>query len=384
MQHLLLTRTRRALLCLFCLFPLSTIASEQASLGNIRMHMRSTAESDNEKFPIRVVSQTYLFLDQVFKNVYGDSLDRFSLSINSKGIKPDDNGGFVVAVDITGTANFVEGSNILEEDVMSVLKDGFRKYNDLYLEILADSVDPFLSKISYAIVIVDGEDVVDIITPDSSVDQSLEVWAIAAIAAGAGFISILAICLLFIFCLADPEDDEVPEVSKSRSNVSKKSKTTAASSKEEEEEESEIYGKDHLETRSISSQDSSKFTYNPKSIHSSDGFTFASFNTNTQYDVESWQKASTINRSVMAPFGQDISAIENKKDLSHIVEKDEESGSSSHDLSTLRGLHINQEDDQQRRSGGRHSLDLSGAAQDVIEDLNDLSRQVAQYRKSAL
>ena len=144
-----------------------------------------------------------------------------------------------------------------------------------------------------------------------------------------------------------------------------------------------MYGKDHLETRSISSQDSSKFTYNPKSIHSSDGFTFASFNTNSQFDVESWQKASTINRSVMAPFGQDISAIENKKDLSHILEKDEESGSSSHDLSTLRGLHINQEDDRQRRnqSDGRHSVDLSGAAQGVIDDLNDLSRQVAEYRK---
>lgn len=325
------------------------------------------------------------FLDQVFKNVYDDLFERFSLSINSRGIKPDENGGFVVVVDLTGTAYFVDESNITEEEVMSVLKEGFRKYNDLYLEILADSVDPFLSEISYAIVLVDGEGVVDIIVPEESTDEGLKVWAIAAIAAAAGFFSILAVCLLFICCVADPDEDEdkIPDISKSRSHVSKKSKTTTSSSKVDDEE-SIMFGKDHLETRSISSQDSSKFTYNPKSIRSYDGHTFASFNTNTEYDVEAWQKGSTINRSVMAPFGQDISAIENKKDLSHIVERDEESGSSSNELSGLRGLNINQDDESERQkmSHGRHSLDLTGAAQDVIEDLNDLSRQVAQYRKS--
>lgn len=113
--------------------------------------------------------------------------------------------------------------------------------------------------------------------------------------------------------------------------------------------------------------------------------TFASFNTNTtglEYDAESWRKASTINQSALGVFGEEISQIEHKRDLSHIVERDEESGVSSND-SSLKGLqHLT----DRRCSGshsGRNSLDLSGAAANVIEDLNDLSRQVAQYRSSS-
>lgn len=293
----------------------------------------------------------------------------------------------MVSVDLTGTSYFTNDAQIKEEEVSDVLKEAFRKYNDLFLEILADSVDPFLSDISYAIVIVDGDSVADFFTPKPSTDKGLKVWAIAAIAAGAGFLTILAVCVCFICCIADPDDEQykIPEVTKSGSNGSKKSKTTTSSSKDEVDEESEMFGKEHLETRSITSQDSSKFTYNPKSIRSNDAYTFASFTTNisnVDRELESWQRASTVNQSAL-PFGQDISAIESKKDLSHILEKDEESGASSHDLSALRGLSIQEEEEHRRRvSGSRHSLDLSGAAQDVIEDLNDLSRQVALYRKS--
>lgn len=92
-----------------------------------------------------------------------------------------------------------------------------------------------------------------------------------------------------------------------------------------------------------------------------------------------------MNQSGVGAFGEDISAIDHKRDLSHIAERDEESGVSSTD-SSLRGLRIKQRDDYRRQSDnseGRPSLDLSGAAADVIEDLNDLSRQVAQYRRSS-
>ena len=293
-----------------------------------------------------------------------------------------------MAVDIAGTSYFATDANVTTNDVMDVLKDSFRKYNDLFLDILAESVDPFLADISYAIVIVDGDSVVNTIIKETPEDDGLKVWAIAAIAAGAGFITIMSVCLCFICCLAEPDDEpyKVPDVSKSASNGSKKTKSTSTSSKEEVEEESEMFGNDPLETRSITSQDSSRFTYNPKSVRSNDCGTFASFATNIsnmEGDLESWQRASTINNHGMVPFGQDISAIESKKDLSHILERDEESGASSHDLSALRGLHIKDEDEQRRSTGGsRRSLDLSGAAQDVIEDLNDLSRQVAMYRKS--
>lgn len=330
------------------------------------------------------------FLEQVFKNVYSNKFERLSLSINSRGIEEDDSGGFVVAVDIAGTSYFKADANVTTDDVIDVLKDSFRKYNDLFLDILAESVDPFLAEISYAIVIVDGDSVVNTVIQEPPEDDGLKVWAIAAIAAGAGFITIMTVCLCFICCLAEPDDEpyKVPEVSKSSSNGSKKTKSTSTSSKDEVEEESTMFGKDPLETRSITSQDSSRFTYNPKSVRSNDCGTFASFATNIsnmEGDLETWQRASTINNNQgMVPFGQDISAIETKKDLSHIIERDEESGASSQDLSALRGLHIKDDDEQQRRSTGssRRSLDLNGAAKDVIEDLNDLSLQVAMYRTS--
>jgi hypothetical protein len=224
--------------------------------------------------------------------------------------------------------------------------------------------------------------------PNPSDDGGLKVWAIAIIAAGAGFATILAACICFICCMADPDEEpyKVPDVSKSTSSASKKSKTTSSSSKEDLEEDSEIFGKEQLETRSITSQDSSKFTYNPRSIRSNDAYTFASFNTNSSHvesDVESWQKSSTINQSVAVPFGQDISVIEKKKDLSHIVEKDDESGSSSQDISAIRGVSVRNHVARYQGNIDRNSLDFNGAAQDVIEDLNDLSRQVAHYRKSA-
>jgi hypothetical protein len=131
------------------------------------------------------------FMDQIFKNAYADAFERLSLSINSRGIESDNNGGFIVAVDLTGTAYFESKSNLSEKDVTLVLKDAFRKYNDLFLEILADSIDPFLSEISYAIVIVDGDSVVDEVVSDSSSDSNLPVWVIAVIAAGTGFVTIL-------------------------------------------------------------------------------------------------------------------------------------------------------------------------------------------------
>ena len=321
------------------------------------------------------------------KNTYAENFVRLSLAVNSRGIEPDENEGFIVSVDLTGTVYFDKETNVSEENVTMVLKDAFRKYNKLFLDILADSIDPFLSAISYAIVIVDGDSVVDEKVNEPKTDSNLPVWTIAVIAAAAGFIAILALCLCFICCLGDPEEEDeypkqIPQVSKSSSGGSGKSKNTAVSSRDEEESYMYGNGHEHLEARSISSQDSSKFTYNPKSVFSYTGNTYASFNTNvSNMDncVENWQKASTMNQSTA--FGNDISGIEEKRDLSHIVERDEESGASSQDLSTLNGLNIATGETPQGFSIGRQSLNLSGTAKDVIDDLNDLSQQVAKYKR---
>lgn len=193
--------------------------------------------------------------------MFADNFERFSLSIHSRGIKADETGGFVVAVDLTGTSYFIDGTAPEKEDVTTVLKDAFRMYNDLFLDILADSVDPFLSQITYAIVIVDGDSVVDnpFGNQQTKDDSGLEIWAISAIAAGGGFITILAACICFICWVGESEDDNVPGVKKSNSHGSKKSKTTANTSKNPEDETDYFEGNDHLlDARSISSQGKSE------------------------------------------------------------------------------------------------------------------------------
>jgi hypothetical protein len=79
------------------------------------------------------------------------------------------------------------------------------------------------------------------------------------------------------------------------------------------------------------SQTSSQFTYNPSSLRSTDAHTIASFAVqegNIEINLEEWQKAAVVSGDdeVAVPFGgQDISAIEHKKDLSLIVEGESES-----------------------------------------------------------
>lgn len=164
-----------------------------------------------------------------------------------------------MAVDLTGTSYFTNGTAPADEEVTTVLKDAFRMYNDLFLDILSESTDPFLSEITYAIVIVDGDSVVDnpFAQQPTNDDSGLEVWAIAAVAAGAGFFSILAVCVCFICCLGDPQDEDgnIPDVKKTASGTSKKSKSTANSSNDHPEDESDMMRTDQLlEIRSITSQ----------------------------------------------------------------------------------------------------------------------------------
>jgi hypothetical protein len=304
-----------------------------------------------------------------------------------RGLASDNADGFIATTDLTGYAYFDVDSDISEDDVTNALKDAFRKYNKLFLEILAESDDAFLSDIRYAIVIVDGDSVLDRKVTNESSDETFPIWAIALVAAGAGFALVVGLCLCFIYCLGEPDEDQdgVYNVSRTNSRETKKSKSTTASSTPDEEE-STMYDHEHFEARSFSSQDSSKFTFNPKSVFSNTN-TFASFNTNmTNIDnhVQNWQRDSTIEQGSNTAFGNDVSAINEKRDLSHIDEREEESAE-SFDAFNLHGDRQYQSRNNRQsslRNSGRPS-GVSGGAKEVMQDLDDLSQQVAMYRTSS-
>ena len=142
---------------------------------------------------------------------------------------------------------------------------------------------------------------------------------------------------------------------------------------------------------SIGSQDSSAFTYtyNPNSKgsveNSKSGFfgsSFVSSSSQVEIDVEAWQRGSTVSSNASLPFGHDISAITTKRDLSLIEEGDEDrstSRQSEGSRSRLSAQAIDELERQERRKRSR--LNLNGSARAVIDDLNDLSAQIDDYRR---
>jgi len=133
-----------------------------------------------------------------------------------------------------------------------------------------------------------------------------------AVAGGIGFIIFVAMCLLWYCCSTVTDKFEVD---------CKAGKTPSKVTRQTIEEDSYMQcSQSPSPVHGITSQNSSIFTYNPKSCKSFDSKTFGSFlasNTGVEMDVKAWQKGTKVQKDAI-PFGHDISAIENKKDLSLI------------------------------------------------------------------
>lgn len=158
------------------------------------------------------------------------------------------------------------------------------------------------------------------------------------------------------------------------------------------------------------------FTFNPLSCKSFESKTLNSFlttNTGVDIDVEAWQQGSKVPKDTSI-FGHDISVIDNKKDLSLIEEGNEGDDMTPAKISenqmrifresrplTQNALEdLDRADRRAHRKNSRsstssarsssasanswrqtHSAHLDDEAADVIDDLNDLSYQIDQYRR---
>ena len=234
---------------------------------------------------------------------------------------------------------------------------------------------PFLAQLETATVTVNGKNPLDDDTssyppPTSSSSQNTEdrdlaMWQIALIAGFGAFVLVLVAALTFICCMkVDPED---PNYRRCGGDSTVAKKTLAVQTLSTTRVDSSIMDKPSFDVndcalsckspspvRSITSQDSSIFTYNPRSVRSAQtgyslGGTYFTSNSNVEMDLAAWQgsahlaqiggntsphvQAQPANLSSCFGDGNDISAIESAlstrggmhdehRDLSLIQEED--------------------------------------------------------------
>ena len=347
----------------------AAVAISSAPLGKINMQMRSSQTTIPSKFIVEILEITVPFLDGVLENAYRKEnkyiYEQVRLSVQNYDIVAD-NGGFVATVELRGTAFFKDDA---PADMSPLIVDAFSDYNEVYLESLTSSKDNFLQGLSYAVVTVDGNVAMEDRNKKGGIGgDSLDTWMIALIAGGIAFVAVMSVCVILFCCCVgggSTTASSMTDIPKSRTAESRDTRST-------EDYATTRRSRSPSPVRSITSQDSSKFTYNPKSSCRSKG----SFDFNgsaLEMDVEAWQKGSTINGNHTLPFGHDISAIETKKDLSLIQE--ENSDSTPDSLLSERKLRALE------MGTSRPMLDLNAPARDVLDELNDLSFQISSLRK---
>lgn len=396
-----------SLLSLLTIAP--ALSYESRVLGNIEMRLGSTSSSDKNELLFEILTITVGFLDEKLVQTYagydGVAFDKLSLSALSYDVE-EANDGYVASMTLTGRAFFTEGTSPSQQEVTDLTAKIFQEENQEYLKALMVSNNLFLQDTQYAIVRVDGNVVSENRGQADGKQNAINMdsWIVLLVGGITGFIVVLLVCVMWYCCSYVSSDDHDMNV---RKTPSKATKNTI------DDESLNERSQTPSPVRSIASQDSSVFTYNPKSSKSVDSKTFGSFltnNTGTEIDVEAWQKGSKVQKDTSI-FGHDISAIENKKDLSLIEEgSDEENtpdkrrpGSSylnKYPIANMQGSgrpgrssvgsqlgSIRQSSSSSSsysssssRSTKKRNIDLEADAEELINDLKDLSVQINRYR----
>ena len=417
-------------------------------LDTVVMQLRSRVNSDNDELLSRVLDYTAGYMDEYFGAYYANSQsgNYFSytgLEINSYGIHGV-TGSFITTLELDGVLVFNADPTPSQAFIQQLLDNSFQGLNfELFVEGLQHSESQFLKELTHIIVNIGGKQVaqedLEFKPPVKTVAEEedgeglkgswqLDDWSQIAVYASAGVVGALLIMGLICICKycccnrnrkvndvrepvnlksiniptmigqdpPAPRQHIIPERFRPRS-----SKRTGAKN-------NIIYSPNDntlSPVRSITSQDSSKFTYNPAgmSMLSKASFSVGSLSNfdNQSIDLEAWQRNDAISALSVAPFGHDISAIEkNHRDLSLIEEGDEEDRNSSNnsgkDMTSKhhsRSGHSSRSSYQQRRSAPRtnrvvnystesSSAMISDASSDVINDLRNLSLQIESHRRS--
>lgn len=353
---------------IICLTGRCVIATVAFNLGYIEIDMHSTEPPQTNKLLRAVLSVTTNVVNIAFAQESADQYDKVSCSIHSFKFSGSNSnntiGGenvtasYSVLVTITGKALFHDTVTWTQTNVSDFVTSIFAMDGGAsFLNELEKEKDatPFLSNLTYVAVRVDGdvvaEEISDIFKGEESDVNSnnapaLDVWMIALIGGLGSFILVLCAVITCICCI--PLDDDANAKANLQKNQLGQHGTnpTRSDSKMEENVRMDEIDKSPSEVKSIGSQDSSLFTYNPKSVRSFDSkksynsyFTYGT--QGVEMDVATWQAnaasnivpddyATSTGTSISAnqiSFGQDISAIEAKKGDLSLIQEDEENES---------------------------------------------------------
>jgi hypothetical protein len=363
------------------------------SIGSFDISMNSHQKSETTIVLRELLGVTVNFLDGQFYDHFGNQFQKISCSIKSYKIGDVKNDGalYTASVSITGLAFFLEKADINATDVTSFATNVLETYPDSYSNALTDSQDPFLQALTKIDVHRNGNTVASTAVDSGEDGPVMESWMIALTAGVGAFLLVMCACLIFICCMPVDEDGSEYNNAKPKDFVQRVvTKTTGASSYNMDDDETDHYpqvGNSPSEIRSITSQDSSAFTYNPHSTKSLNSrASMGSYFTNStamELDIAAWQAGSLIKDPQHQPFGNDISAIEKKKDLSLIAEEMEEENMSPTPAvrakSRLTEAAV-QDWERQHERATNATIRPTASAQDLIDDLKHLSSQIDRHR----
>jgi hypothetical protein len=327
---------------LFLSFLTGCLSQNVAELGIIQLQFYSKSGAIASDILSNSISVTHDFLDahfaDYFDNTVGDSyFSHVSLAVVEFDVLNDS----AVSIDLEGSAFFqrmpLPGSSFLA----TVLHDAFNGDSRLdYVKQLQAADNSFFQHLSYIVIGLDGnfianEDVAAMSlgpeTADAPTDGGGEGLAIPEIviiagASAAGFALIIITAVLFSIS----RDSSKKLKSKGRDLVV----DTAITSKESGNTEMDTGSPKSISPlHSVESQDSSVFTYNPRTtttLKTESKPIPPAFPKNRQdvrmtLDAKAWSKASTTQSVGPDLFRNNVSAIEeDKKELSFIEEGENE------------------------------------------------------------
>ena len=351
----------------------------ELTLGSLELIMQSGAPVEQTNPLLRkVLEETVDFLDESFFEQLDSTFQKVSCSIvtyqTSSGAATDTNnsqelqgGGdtpkyYTAKILLTGRATFLSETTITQDRMYKSTVAAFQneKMDGIFLANLkAANGLAFLSQLETATVTINGHNPLDDDASSypppasSSLDtngKALEIWQIAVVAGSGAFGLVFCLALAFICCMKVDQDD--PDYRRygdtggkhprkalavqtlNTSRVDSSDKTSFGMN------ECALSCKSPSPARSITSQDSSIFTYNPRSVRSAQtgysmgGSTYFTSNTAIEMDLAAWQGSAHLAQqpaNISSCFGDgiDLSAIEpaprgtqDHRDLSLIQEED--------------------------------------------------------------
>mmetsp|Transcript_7121 Transcript_7121/g.10199 ORF Transcript_7121/g.10199 Transcript_7121/m.10199 type:complete len:431 (-) Transcript_7121:154-1446(-) len=319
---------------LLLLLTLNGVCSSKVPLAPVSFQFESLSDSDASNFLNAIRQETEDHINNHFQEYFSDILNggffshaSLSLAGYEKYEKFEETGeiyNYVARVEFTGDADFNDVPVPHENFLNDILVKAFLGDNRIaFWDELKASMNPLLADITYMNVRVDEDVISEEDLQDSNEPSDFNITVLYVAIAGIVGVLVAFVAAYFCYCRSSRRSSDKAadnngniQAEKQRGRLEKTHKLTTSNARVEQPDLELASTRSPSPIRSLGSQDSSKFTYNPKSRDSdneSHSFTKQVDVNARSIDVSAWQKSalvSPITPTFQPSFGQDISAIE--------------------------------------------------------------------------